>query len=174
MKRTQDLSPADAAAGPDFTGHTGGLSEIASFPSYPEAEAAVDALADEGFPVENLSIVAEDLEYVEDITGHSGYADAAFRGLTSGAVIGALLGFFLGLFEVVEPLVSGVVLGLWGLVLGAALGALFGAASMWLSEGRRNFASVSGVRADRYVVLCDPSLAVQAVRLLGSATGPRR
>lgn len=169
MNRTR--YPASGRAGPaaDPTVGIENMREIVSFESYPEAEAAVDALADEGFPVENLSIAADGLRYFENITGRRSAGDAAFDGLATGAVTGALIGFILGLFEVVEPLVSGLVLALWGVVIGGVVGAILGAASVWLSRGRRNFASVAGVQAARYVVLCDPEVATQAVRLLGSA-----
>lgn len=169
MNRTR--YPTSGRAGPAAESAVGiaNMGEIVSFESYPEAEAAVDALADEGFPVENLSIAADGLRYFENVTGRRSAGDAAFDGLASGAVTGALIGFVLGLFEVIEPLVSGLVLAVWGVVIGGVVGAVLGAASVWLSRGRRTFASVAGVQADRYVVLCDPDIAPQAVRLLGSA-----
>ena len=42
---------------------------VASYESYAEAQAAVDALSDQRFPVERLSIVGSDLRIVEQITG---------------------------------------------------------------------------------------------------------
>ena len=50
---------------------------IASYDSYAEAQKAVDSLSDEGFPVERVSIVAEDLRFVEQVTGRRGYGQAA-------------------------------------------------------------------------------------------------
>ncbi len=41
---------------------------IASYDSYAEAQRAVDYLSDNSFPVERLSIVAEDLRFVEQVT----------------------------------------------------------------------------------------------------------
>lgn len=168
MSRIADTS-SRFAGGRATTGlELANLQEITSFTSYPEAEAAVDALADEGFPVEHLAIVADGLEYFENVTGRRGYVEATLSGAASGVVIGALIGFFLGLLDVVEPLVSGFVLAFWGAVLGGIVGAIIGAAGMRVSQGR-NFVSIAGVRAERYVVLCDPEVAAQAVRLLGSA-----
>lgn len=143
--------------------------EIASFSSYPDAEAAVDALADERFPVERLAIVAEGLRYVEDVTGSRRYPQAIFGGLVSGTVIGGMLGFFFGLFDWVRPVVTGLALAFYGAVIGAVAGALFGALGHWLMEGRRNFSSVTGMTAQRYVVLCDAELANEGTRSLQAA-----
>src|SRR3954470_17818084 len=79
---------------------------VASFGSYAEAQKAVDYLSDEGFPVERVSIVAEDLRFVEQVTGRRGYGQALLQGAGSGAVVGAFFGFLLGLFELVDPLLS--------------------------------------------------------------------
>ena len=146
--------------------------EIVAFSSYPEAEAAVDALADERFPVERLAIVAQGLRYVENVTGGWRYRHAIVGGLVSGALIGALLGFFFGLFDWVTPLVTGLVLAFYGAIIGGLGGALFGGLGHWLTEGRRNFSSVAGMRAERYVVMCDAEMAGEALRRL--AAGARR
>jgi hypothetical protein len=147
--------------------------EIAWFASYPEAEAAVDALADEQFPVERLAIVAEGLRYVEDVTGRRGYAQAAFEGVVTGTIVGALLGFFFGLFDWVEPVVTGLALALYGALFGAIAGALLGALTHWLSAGRGDFSSIAGIQAERYVVVCDAELAEEGSRRLQAATRRR-
>ncbi len=79
---------------------------VCSYKTYEEAQAAVVALADKGFPVQCLSIVAEDLQFVEDITGRRGYGDAVGQSLLSGALVSASIGFFFGLFSLIDP--SGV------------------------------------------------------------------
>src|ERR687885_143487 len=79
---------------------------VASYDSYAEAQRAVDYLSDERFQVERISIVAEDLRFVEQVTGRMGYGRAALQGAGSGALIGAFFGFFLGLFSIIDPLVS--------------------------------------------------------------------
>ena len=53
---------------------------VRSCASHREAQRAVDALSDNGFPVERLSIVADDLRFVEDITGRRNSAAAAVTG----------------------------------------------------------------------------------------------
>ena len=139
---------------------------IASYGSYAEAQRAVDHLSDEGFPVERVSIVAEDLRFVEQVTGRRGYGQAALEGAGTGAVVGAFFGFFLGLFSLVDPLVSALVLVLYGLVFGAILGAILGLVSHTLTGGQRDFSSVGGIEADRYNVMVDEEVAEEASRLI--------
>jgi uncharacterized protein YqgC (DUF456 family) len=87
---------------------------IASYGSYAEDQRAVDYLSGEGFPVEWVAIVAENLRFVEQVTGRKGYGQAALQGASSGALIGTFFGLFLGLFSLVDPLVSALVLVLYG------------------------------------------------------------
>jgi hypothetical protein len=42
---------------------------IASYDTYAEAEAAVDHLADQQFPVERIAIVGRDVSLIEQVTG---------------------------------------------------------------------------------------------------------
>jgi hypothetical protein len=139
---------------------------VASYESYAEAQRAVDYLSDEGFPVERVSIVAEDLRFVEQVTGRKGYGQAALQGAGTGAVIGAFFGFFFGLFSIVDPLVSALVLVLYGLVFGAIIGAIMGLISHALSGGQRDFSSVGRVEANRYDVMVDEEVAEEASRFI--------
>ena len=116
--------------------------------------------------MERISIVGEDLRFVEQVTGRMGYGRAALQGASSGAVIGVLLGFFLGLFSLIDPVVSALILALYGLVFGAILGAILGLVSHALSGGRRDFSSVGGIEADRYNVMVDEEVAEEASRLV--------
>ncbi len=139
---------------------------VASYGSYAEAQRAVDYLSDEQFPVERVTIVAEGLRLVEQVTGRVGYGRAALQGAGSGALIGLFFGFILGLFSLIDPLVSALALAFWGLVLGAILGAIIGLISHAASGGRRDFSSVGGMEAERYDVLADEEVAEEAQRLL--------
>ena len=58
---------------------------VASYSAYEEAQAAVDRLSDEGFPVENLDIVGSGLRLVERVTGRLTMARATAAGAASGA-----------------------------------------------------------------------------------------
>lgn len=142
---------------------------VASYGEYAQAQAAVDTLSDKGFPVQRLAIVGHDLQIVEDVTGRRGLGRAALEGAGSGAVTGAVVGALLGLFTLFDPLTSAFALALWGLVIGAVIGALLGLGSHAATGGRRDFSSVSDVRAGRYEVMADAEVADEAVRLLGAA-----
>jgi uncharacterized membrane protein len=139
---------------------------VVSYDSYAEAQRAVDYLSDEEFPVERVSIVAEDLRFVEQVTGRKGYGQAALQGAGSGAVVGVFFGFFLGLFSLIDPVISALVVALYGLVFGAIVGAIAGLISHALSGGQRDFSSVGGMEAGRYNVMADEEVAEEASRLL--------
>ena len=132
---------------------------VASYPSYADAERAVDRLADLDFPVERVAIIGQDLETVEQVTGKLDYPTVAWRGAVSGAVPGALLGW-------ADPLVSALLLALYGLLIGAVIGAIIAMILYALQGGRRDFASVTVMRPRRYEVVVDDDVADQAVRLL--------
>lgn len=135
---------------------------VASFDRYTDAERAVDFLADRRFPVERVSIVGRDLEYVEQVAGRMTYRRAALNG----ALIGVLVGWLFGLFNWFDPLVSAIWLAFDGLWFGALVGALAGLFLHALSGGRRDFSAIGGVRANRYEVLVD-AVADEAEHLLG-------
>jgi hypothetical protein len=144
---------------------------IGSFSSYEDAERAVDFLSDHRLPVDSISIVGRDLRYVEEVTGRSGYPQAAVRGAAQGALLGLLFGWVFGLFNWVAPLVTSLTLAAYGLVAGAILGALLGLLVQAVAGGDRGFSSVGGVQANRYDLLVDDAVADEAMRLLG--TRPR-
>jgi len=144
----------------------GARRQIASFSTYPEAQAAVDFLSDRQFPVQHLTIVGEDLRFVEQVTGRLGYGRAALQGLVSGALIGAFVGFLLGLFSLFNPVTSALVLALYGALVGAVAGVVFGLLGHALTGGRRDFSSVEGVQASRFVLLADDDVAEDAARIL--------
>jgi len=147
---------------------------IASYPTYQEAERAVDHLSDQGFPVERVAIVGQDVRLVEQVTGRMGPGGAALRGAANGALPGALIGWIFGLLNWLDPVVSGLLLALYGLVFGALVGALFGLLVHAAQGGRRDFASVSFMQPSRYDVVADDAVADEAVRLLAelpSGTG---
>jgi hypothetical protein len=142
---------------------------VASFTIYREAERAVDLLSDRGFPVERIAIVGRDLQLVEQVTGRMGYGQAALRGALQGAVLGLLFGWLFGLFNWIDPVVASFSLAFYGLVFGAVVGALLGLLTHAMTGGRRDFASVGGVRANQYDVMVDDEFADEAVRLLRQA-----
>lgn len=139
---------------------------IASYRTYVEAQRAVDYLSDQRFPIERVSIVAEGLRFVEQVTGRLNYGRAALNGALSGAVIGGLIGFIWGLFSLFSPLVSAINLAMFGILFGAIIGAVIGLIGYALSGGRRDFTSIGGVQAEQYNVMVDAEIADEAARLL--------
>ncbi len=141
---------------------------IVSFDDYADAQRAVDRLSDEGFPVERVTIVGTGLRYVEQVTGRLTTGRAALIGATQGAALGALFGLVFGLIFTIDPDPAILLLVLYGLVAGAIAGALLGAITHAATGGTRDFASVAGMRADRYEVVVDDDLADRAASILRS------
>ena len=139
---------------------------VAAYPTYADAERAVDRLADHDFPVERVAIIGQHLQTVEQVTGKLDYPTAAWRGAMSGAATGALLGWIFGLFNWADPLVSALLLALYGLLIGAVIGAIIAVILYALQGGRRDFASVTVMRPERYELVVDDEVADQAARLL--------
>ncbi|HJC29997.1 MAG TPA: magnesium transporter [Candidatus Dietzia intestinipullorum] len=127
---------------------------VGSYGTYAEAQAAVDHLADEDFPVHEVTIVGVDLMQVERVTGRLTWPKVLLGGLATGAWLGLFVGLVLGIFT--QPM--------WGVVLtGLIGGSVFGVVSTSLSyaatRGKRDFASTSQLVAGRYDVLCAPGSA---------------
>jgi uncharacterized membrane protein len=138
---------------------------VASFDEYEAAERAVDSLSDQGFPVEQVSIVGTGLRYVEQIGKRVTTGTATVRGLGMGAVIGLFWGLLFSLFFTLD---TGDFFGLlgYGILVGAAFGAIIGAIAHYSQGGRRDFDSASATRATRYEVQVDEGFADEAERLL--------
>jgi hypothetical protein len=137
---------------------------VASYATYAEAQRAVDALSDAGFPVEVAEIVGSDVRLVERVTGRLTNASAAGAGAATGAWFGLFIGLLVGLFTS-GPEWVGLVLG--GLLIGAFWGAVFGFFAHWVTRGQRDFTSVSNLVAGRYELTVPADHAQRARELLG-------
>jgi hypothetical protein len=151
---------AAAASGP------AGKRAIGSYGSYREAERAVDFLSDRKFPVERIQIVGEGLRTVEQVTGRASWGTAALSGAANGALVGGFFFLLFWLLDAVDPVAAWGWVLLYGLAFGAVVGLLFGVLFYALTGGRRDFSSVGGVQASRYVVYVDNDVADEAERLL--------
>lgn len=136
---------------------------IATYTNYADAQRAVDFLSDQNFPVQRTAIVAEGLKLVEQVTGRLNYGRALLSGALSGGSTGFLVGLIFSVFSAVPSLLT---FALYGLIAGAVIGALISLASYALSGGRRDFASVSGMQAERYNIMVDEEVANDAALLL--------
>ncbi len=133
------------------------------YDDYLGAQRAVDHLSDNEFPVENCLIVGTDLKQVERVTARLTWGRVISSGIASGVWIGLLIGLLLSLFDK-QSNAFGVILG--GLLFGAFFGVVYAAIGYALSQGRRDFTSVSQIVATRYEVLVEHRYAEQGRELL--------
>jgi hypothetical protein len=96
---------------------------------------------------------------------------AALQGALSGAVVGLLIGWLFAIFDWFDPAIARGWLIVDGLWFGTLVGAMLGLLTHALLRGRRDFASVGAILADRYDVVVDPELVDEATRLLGERRG---
>jgi hypothetical protein len=137
---------------------------IARYPTYLEAQRAVEHLSDHQFPVQHVTIVGSGLRMVERVTGRLSYPRVAVAGAWLGASFGSLVGLMFLLFGSS----SGSAGGQFGtaVVLGTVFGILQGVLSYALTRGRRDFTSSSQIVASEYEVLCTSEHASAARNLL--------
>ncbi len=138
--------------------------QVGSFDTYERAQAAVDHLSDEKFPVENVTIIGTDLRMVETVLGRLSWGRAVGAGAAGGAWWGLFVGLLLGIFAPDGgDWVSSV---LTGLLIGVVFGAIFGATGYAATQGKRDFTSTSKITAGRYDVMCNPAHAEEARTML--------
>lgn len=121
---------------------------LGRFDSYLDAQKLVDYLADNNFPVSNVSIVGNDLKMVERVTAKLSYPKVALSGAAQGALFGAFVGLILSLFgtgDMIQVLTS--------VVLGMAIWMIFGVITYSMRRGKRDFASSQQVLATSYDVV---------------------
>jgi hypothetical protein len=147
---------------------------VGSYATYVEAQRAVDHLADNDFPVGDVTIVGVDLMLVERVIGRLTWGRVLLSGAASGAWFGLFVGLLLGLFSPGTTVFGPILV---GLVSGLLFGMVFAAVGYGASRGRRDFTSASQMVAGRYDVLCQPRNAEKAREMLaklalGSSTTP--
>lgn len=140
---------------------------LASYENYLDAQAAVDKLSDNKFPVQTVAIIGVDLKMVEQVIGRMSWGRAAAGGLFVGAWFGLLLGLFVSIFAVQEDGNNPTRLVLFGLVYGAAFGIILGLLSYLFTGGKRDFTSRSQIVATRYDVHIKAEGLGQARQILG-------
>jgi hypothetical protein len=136
---------------------------VGKYATYAEAQRAVDYLSDEEFPVENVTIVGNDLRLVERVTGRLTRGKVALAGALGGAWWGLFVGLLLVLFSP-DPNVFGLLL--FGLLFGAVFGAITAMVGYSFTGGTRDFTSTTSVVATSYDVLCQHQRAEEARNLL--------
>ncbi len=139
---------------------------VARYEDYADAQAAVDRLSDDGFPVVALSIVGSDLRLVEQVTGRLTKGKAAMSGAASGAWFGLLIGLLLGMFTTGNGWLAMLAV---GLTAGAAWGGLFGYLAHAATRGHRDFSAVRSLAARHYDLVATPTEVDRARVMLGQA-----
>src|SRR5712675_1470033 len=130
---------------------------IGSYPTYAEAQRAVDHLSDQEFPVQQVTIVGVDLMQVERVTGRLTWPKVLGGGVLTGAWLGLFIGLILGFFSP-SP---------WGALV---TGLITSAVPYAMARGTRDFSSTMQLVAGRYDVLCDPQGAERGRDLLARLT----
>lgn len=142
---------------------------IGTFDSYPQAQKAVDYLADEKFAVENIVIVGTDLRLVERVTGRRTWGTVLRDSALSGVGTGLIVALIFMLFLPSNP----VALFAAALGFGVFVSMVFGALAYAFSAGKRDFNSIAQTVATKYEVLCEHTLAEQAREMLQKLPGVR-
>jgi len=134
---------------------------VGSYPTYAEAQRAVDYLSDNQFPVKEVTIVGVDLMQVERVTGRLTWGKVLGGGVLSGAWLGVFIGLLLGLFSnnVGQYLPIGI-------LSGVIFGLITSSIPYAMAKGTRDFSSTMQLVAGRYDVLCDPQNAERARDML--------
>ncbi len=136
---------------------------VGSYDNYEDAQRAVDFLADNEFPVEEVTIVGVDLMLVERVMGRLSWGRVMATGAASGAWFGLFVGLLLSFFDTRSGPIYPILV---GLAAGVLFGLIFAAAGYASTRGRRDFQSSSQLVAGRYDVLCQPRNAEKARDLI--------
>lgn len=137
---------------------------VSTYDRYEDAKHAVDVLARASFPVQQISIVGNDVRSVERVTGRLTYGRVALMGALSGAYLGLFLGLLLFIFQPDNSAILGVFVA--AVAIGAGFGMLFGVLSYAMNRNRRDFSSVMQMVATRYDLIVEPDLLAEARRIL--------
>lgn len=136
---------------------------LGTYDAYPEAQQAVDFLADREFPVQDVMIVGTDLKQIERVTGRLTTGRVLLGGALSGVWIGVFVGLVFAVFEGGEQFLVRM---LSTMIIGAFFGLVWGWLGYKATGGQRDFTSVSQVVATRYEVLVEHRHVRQARELL--------
>ena len=135
---------------------------VGSYPTYAEAQKAVDYLSDNQFPVQQVTIVGVDLMQVERVIGRLSWGKVIGGGILSGAWLGVFIGLLLGLFS--NNLGQSLAI---GVLAGVIFGLITSSIPYAMAKGTRDFSSTMQLVAGRYDVLCNPQNAEKARDMLG-------
>ena len=136
---------------------------VGSYDNYQQAQSAVDFLAENDFPLMDVTIVGVDLMLVERVTGRLSWGRVVSTGVASGAWFGLFVGLLLSFFDTQTATIVPVLVGVGA---GIVFGLIFASVGYASSRGRRDFQSSSQLVAGRYDVLCQQRTAPKARDLI--------
>jgi hypothetical protein len=136
---------------------------IGSYNTYAEAHRAVEYLASNDFPVQEVTIVGVDLMLVERVIGRLSWPKVLTTGALSGAWFGLFVGLLLGVFSQQTMSFAPILV---GLAAGVVFGIIFASVGYATTRSGREIASASQLVAGRYDVLAQPRNAEKARDLL--------
>ncbi|WP_152360392.1 general stress protein [Microlunatus speluncae] len=143
---------------------------VGIYNSYADAQKAVDYLSDQKFEVQNLAIVGTELKSVERVLGRKTWRTVLISGVQTGVSTGLLVALLMLIFVPVPNL---LVLFLVALAIGIAISIVFQAIGYALTQGKRDFTSITQTVATKYEVLCEHKVAAKARELLLQLPGAR-
>lgn len=143
---------------------------VGIYNSYADAQKAVDYLSDQKFEVQNLAIVGTELKSVERVLGRKTWRTVLLNGVQTGVSTGLLVALLMLIFA---PVPNILILFLVALAIGIAISIVFQAIGYALTQGKRDFTSVTQTVATKYEVLCEHKVAARARELLLQMPGAR-
>ena len=161
LSPTPASDPATPPAASQSEFRSAGRQTLRTCSDYAQAQRVVDALADDGFPVERLMIVGEGLNHVERVVGRLTWPKVLLQGFLSGGSTGLLIALIFSFFGLLTVQGLLALLG-YGFLVGAIVGTVLRAIGYLATGGKRDFQSVAGVQASRYLVLVDDDHASDA------------
>lgn len=151
-----------------------------------EAETAVKQLHDQNFPINQISIVTQNIESTKQVQGFITAGDVAAQGASSGAWMGGFFGLLVGaafvwvpgvgpLF-VAGPFAAMLLGGAQGVLAGAAGGGLLGALLGWGVSKEHILKYEEVIKTGKYLVVAngDEAQINQARAILGGLTDDQR
>lgn len=141
---------------------------IAVYQNYSDAQKAIDYLADQNFPVENLAIVGTDLRSVERVTGGLTWGRVLGSAFLQGLVWGAFMALLFWLFL---PSIGLARLLVWSLGLWVVASLLIAGIGYGATRGQRDFTSTTRVIATHYEIQGEAQFAGQARQILMTGSG---
>ncbi|MCL4249809.1 MAG: DUF1269 domain-containing protein [Anaerolineae bacterium] len=140
-------------------------SAVGVYSQVEDAEAAIGKLNSGGFPINQVSIVAHDLESEKQVHGFVTAGDIAKEGASTGAWVGGLFGLLVGAafvwvpgfgpLLVAGPFAAALLGGIEGVVAGAAGGGLLGALFGWGISKQHILKYEEVVKGGKYLVIAN-------------------